>query len=526
MPKSDEVHRLNDEAWSYRETDRDKAKELATQALVKAKKCNDETEIMLARLTLAQVANFRMELEEAQEQIDYVSHRITERSPQEVVVRFYHQQCFLHYQRNQFSNLIEVGHKMLELINDDGFVAYRSWILSTMGMAYQRLGNGNLALESYRKAEQVYTESENVGALSNIRMSMGTALAELGRRSEALKMFEESLTARLSVGGDFHAGIILANIAKVQSQLGEHSKAILRWNEATAYLKRAGGMPLWAQAMAGCADSLRQLNRLQEAEDLLNEALDQSQQFPAPILVEMYFALARVHAAAKRWDQTILTLELANQKMDAEGNGLSQWVELHREFYNAYRAKGEPESALHHHEKMVEFKDKHLNDTSVTKLAEWEALYQMERLRKNQEKLRIKTAELEDILTSSSKEKRTLLDQLASYDVLIDEMLESLPSERKDRFTRLVRSVRNTNVNEHADKLVQNRISEKHPDLTPTELRVCLMLAYGWTTKEMSDRSGTSMKTIEKHRTAIRRKTAIPRSVSLQVYLSGIAKIA
>jgi DNA-binding CsgD family transcriptional regulator len=265
---------------------------------------------------------------------------------------------------------------------------------------------------------------------------------------------------------------------------------------------------------------------LDDAENQLKDALSEADKLPPPIRFDLYLALSRIYAAAKSWDDCINVLQRAAELETEQGIGHLQRVELHTEFHAAYRAKEQLGLALHHLEKMVQFKEKHLNDTSVAKLAEWEALYQMERLKENQHKLSKKTAELEEILTRSTNEKRALLDQLASYDVLIDEMLEALPEERKDRFRRLARSARRTNMDQQSDQLVQNRISEKHPELTPAELKVCFMLVNGWTTKEMADRSGTSVKTIEKHRTSIRKKAAIPRSVSLQVYLSGIAKVA
>ncbi|MCB9187496.1 MAG: LuxR family transcriptional regulator [Flavobacteriales bacterium] len=526
MSKSEEIGRLNEEAWSFRETDRKKAEELALQALELAEKAKNKDQILLARLTLAQGANFRMELDTAEQHIAFVGDRIGENTPLKVRVRYYHQQCYHHYQKSQFPELIEVGHQLLELMNDSGFEKLRAWTLATMGMAYQRLGNGNLALESYRKAEKVITVTNDLGALSNIRMSIGAALAELGRKKEALEIFEESLNARLSVGGDFHAGIILSNIAMLQSQLGEHSKALLRWAEGSEYLKKAGGMPLWVQALGGRADTLRQMKRLEEARDQMNEAIAEATDLPAPIQINLHLNMSRIHADANMWNESISSLNTAYQLMDAKSTDYSQRIDLHSGFYRAYKATGDLASALEHHEQMAELRQKHLNEQSVTKLAEWEALYHMERLQEKDEKLIKKTAELEDILRTSANERKVLLGRLASYDVLLDEMLHMLPETARGRFSRLVRAARKSSWRQEEDEILQSRISEKHPELTPSELRTCGMIINGWTTKEMSDRGGISIKTVEKHRGAIRRKAGIPRSVSLQVYLSGIAKIA
>lgn len=526
MSKARDIARLNEEAWQSQEKDKSKAKELAEKAFALAEKCNDQNQMMLARLTLAQVANFRMELDDAMAHIEFVGNLITRNTPKRIRGRYHQQRCYYFYQNSLFQDLIEEGHKALEIVNSTGLEKQRVWVLSTMGMAYQRLGNGNLALESYRQAEELIKDFDDAGALSNIRMSMGTALAELGRKAEGLAMFEESLNARLAYGGDFYCGIILGNIANLQTQMGDHAKALSRWADAIDYLKKSGGMPLWAQAMGGRADTLRQLNRLPEAEEQLAEAIVAAKDLPHPIRVNLYLSLARVHADAQRWDESIESLRSAQELMDDKTTGLTQWVDLHKAYHFAYRSKGDMESALHHHEQMLHFKEKHLNDQSVSKLAEWEALYQMERLREKDEKLIRKTVELEELLKTTSNERTVLLNKLASYDVLLDEMLDRMPVKEKGRFSQLVRTARKSNVEQDSDQIIQNRISEKHPELSPSELRMCNMIVSGWTSKEMSDRSGTSIKTVEKHRMAIRRKAAIPRSVSLEVYLKGIAKTA
>ena len=132
-----------------------------------------------------------------------------------------------------------------------------------------------------------------------------------------------------------------------------------------------------------------------------------------------------------------------------------------------------------------------------------------------------KTSTQESVKEATNK-KRLLLAKLANYDVLFDEMLQTIPTSEKGRFTRLIRSARKPQEESDSNQIIQGRIAEVHPSLTPSELRTCSMIVHGWSSKEIAARSGTSLKNIEKHRSAIRKKAAIPRSVSLQVYLSGL----
>jgi tetratricopeptide (TPR) repeat protein len=489
MSKSKDIATLNQEAWDTK--DKAKAKELAEKAFALAEKSKDTNQMMLARITLAQVANFRMELEDANAHIEFIGKLITGSTPRKIRGRYHQQRCYYFYQKSQFQDLIEEGHRTLEIVSVAGLEQLRAWVLTTMGMAYQRLGDGNLALEYYRQAKALIKDFDDPAALSNIRMSMGTVLAELGRKAEGLAMFEESLNVRLAIGGDFHSAIILGNIAKLQSQMGDHAKALVRWTDAIHYFKKAGGMPLWAEAMAGRADTLRQLNRLSEAEAQLAEAIA-VKDLPGPIRISLHLALARVHADAQQWSASIITLRETEALMDRKTTGHTQWVDLHSGLYQAYKAMGDTAMALHHHEEMAHHRQAHLNDQSVTKLAEWEVRYHMERLREKDEKLSRKTAELENILKSTSNDRKVLLSKLARYDVLIDEMLNKVAVAHRDRFNLLLRAARKEGNEQDSDEVIQNRISEKHPELSPSELRICSMIVSGWTTRKC--RTGAALR--------------------------------
>lgn len=525
MSNSKEISLLNTEAWRLRTTERAKADELARQALNMAEIQKLKNEALLARLTLAAGANFRMELDLAETHLDRVHNALHNDTPRQIVARHFHQRCYLHFQRSEFSKVIESGQAMMEYINGKGLEDERAWVLQTMGIVYQRLGNSHQAMESYRSAETLVVKLGDKSQLSNIKMSIGTSLAELGKKTEALQILQEALNIRLALGGDFHSGMIIGNMAKIYHQLGDYAKALLRWTEAVDYLKQAGGMPLWAQAMAGRADTLRAMKCLLEAEEQLKLAITEAKAIPASIQINLYLSLSRVFSDGDKWSDSVKSLQSAEKLMD-ETTDHSQRVELHSGYHLAYKSLYDIGAALHHHEQMTLHRERHLNEQSVSKLAEWETLYQIERLRERDEALTQKTTELQDALKHVSNGQEALLAKLANYDVLLDEMLQSIPVKAKGRFTRLLRAARKTSDDNNDDQLIQLRISETHPSLSPTELRTCSMIVHGWSSKEIADRSGTSLKNIEKHRSAIRKKVAIPRSVSLQIYLAGLTKTA
>lgn len=523
MPNSNDLHKLNEEAWTLRSSDRSRAHELATEALQLAEDSRSRNEAMQARLTLASGANFRMELDLATQLLEEVEVHLHDDSPRQILARHKHQRCYLHFQRAEFPEVLSVGQEMLDLINGKGLHDERAWVLTTMGIVHQRMGRSHLALNSYRQAEELLKKVGDRSQLSNVKMSIGTALGELEKKAEAQAMFQEALNLRLSIGGDFHAGMIIGNMAKIYYQTGDHAKALLRWTEAVKLLRKAGGMPYWAYSVAGRADTLRAMGRLKEAEADLNEVLKESDSITDLILINVKISLARVYADSNRWEDALNTLREA-EALVTESTEHSQLFDLYTIFHLVFKSIGLTTEALECHEKMYYHRERHLNELSLKRLAEWEALYDLQRTRDRDQKLLEKTTAIQENLAAVTNERDALLSRIAKCDTVIDELLGMIPAKAKGRMERLIRSAQKTNQDDTSDVVLQARFSEAHPTLSQAELRTCTMIVRGWSTKEMADHSGLSIKGIEKHRASIRKKAELPRSVSLSVYLTGLAR--
>lgn len=524
MPKAKDLHSLNEEAWALRSSERARAEQLATEALHLAEESRNRNEVLQAKLTLASGASFRVELGLADSLLKEVEAHITESTPRHIIARHMYQRCFLHLQKAEFQDVIAVGTEMLRFINGKGLHDERGWVLTTMGIVHQRLGQSHLALNCYRESEALLQKAGDKAQLSNVKMCIGTALGELEKKAEAQAMFKEALNLRLAVGGDFHAGMIIGNMAKTYYQTGDHAKALLRWTEAVGLLRKEGGMPFWAQAKAGRADTLRAMGRLKVAEEELNEVFKESDRIPDQILISVKISLARVHVDSQRWEDALSALREA-EALTADSTDHSLLFELYALFHSVFKALGLTTEALEHHERMYFHRERHLNELSLKRLAEWEALYDLQRTRDRDQKLLEKTKAMQEQLAEVTSERDALLSRISKCDTLMEEMLGMIPAKGKGRMERLIRSAQKMEQDQTSDAMLHARFSETHPTLTQAELRTCAMIVRGWSTKEMADHSGTSIKGIEKHRAAIRKKAELPRSVSLSVYLTGLGRL-
>ena len=66
-------------------------------------------------------------------------------------------------------------------------------------------------------------------------------------------------------------------------------------------------------------------------------------------------------------------------------------------------------------------------------------------------------------------------------------------------------------------------LQERHPDLTPRDLRICAYLRHNMSTKELSSIMGVSIKGAEAARYRLRKKFSLPADVTISEYLSSLS---
>jgi DNA-binding CsgD family transcriptional regulator len=95
-----------------------------------------------------------------------------------------------------------------------------------------------------------------------------------------------------------------------------------------------------------------------------------------------------------------------------------------------------------------------------------------------------------------------------------------LDLHRENPSSQKLGSARESRSNSTAQDLLRKRV----PELSPTELRICEMLALSIPTKEIALLLSTSTRTIEWHRSAIRKKIKLSRKENLALALLKLAK--
>lgn len=197
-------------------------------------------------------------------------------------------------------------------------------------MLFASINLGNIAWgqSRFNDAERIWIEaldlSVEIGQLANQSMLLGSLGIIATRRGEfdsATKFYEKSRL--LSIEADFTEGLAdtLFNYAELMNRMGNQSEALNKLAEARKLYHHLGKE--YGLLHVDILESMVfvEMNRLSEAQDLLEKALTQSRKF-GMLRTEMYAALglARVNVKRQEIGKAIKLFQLSFQLAEKVGD--------------------------------------------------------------------------------------------------------------------------------------------------------------------------------------------------------------
>jgi PAS domain S-box-containing protein len=153
-----------------------------------------------------------------------------------------------------------------------------------------------------------------------------------------------------------------------------------------------------------------------------------------------------------------------------------------------------------------------------------------QRVKERTNELNIKNKSLEDLNTAMkvllekrAEDKIKLEDNLlANVRELITPMFDKINKTELDDHQKMMLNIIESNLNEITSPFVQ-KLSMKHLNLTPTELKIANYIKHGTTTKKIAELMKSSPRTIDTHRKNIRKKIGLDKkSKNLRSFLLSI----
>lgn len=224
---------------------------------------------------------------------------------------------------------------------------------------------------------------------------------------------------------------------------------------------------------------------------------------------------------------------LAAKKLAVIGGSQQNSLEYNKKLSEIEERRGNLLQSLHYLKQHIEvLEEEELNNQKQRKMIVEIQMIRMEERRKNElleNELRTKQ-QINDVVNFHVQENEKYLLRLSNQ---INEILNTTNGTLKKKLTALRKDVKNTieskkvwtefeqGILESQNDLIK-KLSANFPSLTHTELKVCMLLQAGRSSKEIASLLHISPDTVDTHRINIRRKMGLGNRTSIRTVLGSI----
>jgi tetratricopeptide (TPR) repeat protein len=458
----------------------------------------------------------------------------------------------------------------------------RVYIDAAIGLA-EILESRNDVAEAIRYYAHAFQRAEEVEDVVSVALSstgLGEIYTTIGDYTTAIKHHYAALAAHQRFGDDVGSGAALHAIGVIHGLTGDYDAALNHIGRSMALLRKGGSPALELKALTNLGAVYVARNELDSALDCelralaAYEVLGQAENVAATQLnlASIYQRKGDISAAitfnlraldafpeesspAHRCtvllnlgglytitgaadDALFILREALAVAEELQEVGLQ--ATAHERLSVACEASGDLVGALAHERRHGRLREELAGAERQRELATLQARYELERAEREREILQMRAEQLEvevqrkqHELTSvaiSLVQKNEMLEQMRSY---LKQLRKGTASKTRSEVDALLRALDPqedagdewARFNKQLDQVNQefaHRLSEKHPDLSVTELKICSLASINLSSKEIAGLLNTSVRTVETHRYRIRKKLGLAGDTSFLEFLGAV----
>ena len=358
-------------------------------------------------------------------------------------------------------------------------------------------------VEFGKKALILFKEIGDKRGQAAIYGNLGQYYLSRGDTIRAKRLLKRCLTLSREIGSKHNETMILTGLAAMESDSGQFVTAERLYQNALAIASTGGDRDGTITALLGLGD----LSNKRGGSD------------PLPFLERAVTIAGEIHS--RRHEQ-----------------------EAHQLLSEALEAKGDLALALKHLKLASGIKEEILGTEKQKAIAEIQIRYNIERLEQETELLRKETKLLKEGRDHKSQEIERMTIELSERTEVLRTIRRRIWKILKSKGSGIVGDAR-TQINQLLSELAHDhsagrkrtifnnefqqvhreflrKLSQHYPALTITQRKICVLLAEGFSIKEMTAMLKVSTKTIEEHRYQIRKKMKLERGMSLSTKLTTL----
>lgn len=413
--------------------------------------------------------------------------------------------------------------------------------LTNYGNIMEKLGDYNESLSVYQKALEQTRYSAHYATQKGVILNQ---IGELNRLQGNLEKAAENYRASKNLFEQqgitgYYIAVVAMNLGDVERDLHYFDIASELYETALGNLKETDDVSTKAEVIARQGELLFLQGNYNAAIPMLEQALEQAQSVSA---FEVVVRVLRISGSVMlkknaKNAQNYLTRAL----LIAEERNLKTEEQLiHKELSSFYRLYGDTALALHHFEKFHNLKQEIFSAEADRRLKNLQIVHEVEKfkgqLQESDQTIRLLKNELDEKTSELNAMALRILEK-KEFMEMIENGLQKIIEANPDKKDIVAKNLLNTLRSDQSLKKNWQEFTEQfmivhkefigyllrcYPDISPAEIKVCVLLRLSLGTKEIADLLSLSIRTVESHRMRIRKKLGLGEHDSITTFLISL----
>jgi tetratricopeptide (TPR) repeat protein len=408
------------------------------------------------------------------------------------------------------------------------------------GTLYVIVGELSRAIEiwqwTYRVSEKIGFKKGAQRAIGNL----GLAYHQMGNHPEAINYLKQSVDLAHEIADPAVEALALSNLGGVHEFLDELDRAFPYLVSALDYARRSCHSRIIQNALSNLCSLMLKKGDLTMARRLSREQLTIARKYDLKGQIpESWYLLAQIEIKDGQPERAIESLRKALAGSHAfRAPRTTSKIELL--LAQTLEQTGKSEDALEYFKRHIVSLNQSTEKQRQDAVSKLMTRFEFEKQERESELLHLKTEQLQSEVNFKTKELTTIALQLIQNTEFLSQLKEQVsqlslapPDALRIAVTSVLEEIDNQLRQEDEWKRFEEQfqqlheafihiLSERCPQLTPTELKICSLMKINLSSKEIARLLYTSLRTIESHRYNIKKKLNLPGEMTLASMISAL----
>jgi len=295
---------------------------------------------------------------------------------------------YCYFSQDRYNEAMDLFTQSLEISLSNGYDIQAASMYSNIGSIYVHWGEFGKAIENNMLALSIDRRYNDSVMISTDLNNIGKIYEQWGKTEDAIEFYKESLTIARKVGNPSMVAVRLNNLGIINKAHKRYAEALGYFRQALEIERQMGNVTRIGRRLSYIGSTYLDKGNYPLALEYLNQALPLLTEADLPAdLARIYHAFGSYYLADKKFTQAtgwfFKSLDLAYkhnlkplQIGDLEGLSAS------------YEGSGDYRNALKILRQMISIRDSVFTQESTTRLAEFQARFENEKMRLENEVLR------------------------------------------------------------------------------------------------------------------------------------------